>query len=97
MKTKLLPIFFSYFIIISNIAQAEEIDRDLVACHKLNKAVCDMFWKYTTKEGEDYCSFKGKRGEYTIPQGTIGMWGDPRTFGWILKKDYIGKRDYWCK
>ena len=97
MKTKLLPIVFSFFALTSYAAQAGEVDRDLVACHELKKAVCDIFGKYDTREGEDACFFNGKKGKYTIPQGTTGLWGDPRNFGWILKKDYISNRDYWCK
>ena len=36
-------------------------------------------------------------GNFTVPQGISGIFGNPRNNGWKLLKDHIGRRDYWEK
>lgn len=51
--------------------------------------------------GTDYCTFstpwETKRGNYTVPAGVSGIFGNPKYYGWHLHVDYDGKDDYWHK
>lgn len=64
-------------------------------------ASCDAFWQIHHVSGTDYCTFstpwETKRGNYTVPAGVSGIFGNPKYYGWHLHVDYDGKDDYWHK
>lgn len=72
---------------------------------ELKVATCDIGWTVDRNNGTDKCFMEkvvfGNRirvdGQYTIPQGTTGLTGNPETHGWNLKRDHSGNTDYWAK
>lgn len=74
--------------------------------YEQRKAVCDIGWQIDRNVGLDRCFIDkivfGNRvrvdGQYTIPEGTTGLTGNPETHGWNLVKDRNGEQtDYWKK
>ena len=69
------------------------------------KATCDIGWTFDPNPGTDKCFIEktvfGNKvrvdGQYTIPEGTTGVVGNPEQLGWDLKKDHNGNRDYWAR
>lgn len=69
------------------------------------KAVCDIGWTIDRNNGRDKCFIEqtvfGNKvrvdGQYTIPEGTTGVLGNPENLGWDLKQDHSGNTDYWAK
>ena len=72
---------------------------------ELRKAVCDLGWKIDRNNGKDKCYIEqvvfGNTvrvdGQYTIPEGSTGLLGNPETHGWNLKLDHSGNVDFWAK
>jgi hypothetical protein len=74
--------------------------------YEVKKAVCDFGWQIDRNNGLDRCFIDkivfGNRvrvdGQYTIPEGTTGLTGNPETNGWNLVQDYNGTQiDHWRK
>lgn len=69
------------------------------------KAVCDIGWTIDRNNGRDKCFIEqvvfGNKvrvdGQFTIPEGTTGLAGNPESHGWDLKQDHSGNTDYWAK
>jgi hypothetical protein len=69
------------------------------------KATCDLGWTVDRNTGTDKCFIEqvvfGNKvrvdGQYTIPEGTTGVLGNPETHGWNLLKDFQGSTDFWQK
>jgi len=72
---------------------------------ELRIATCDIGWSIDRNNGKDKCFMEqvvfGNRvrvdGQYTIPDGSTGLTGNPESHGWDLKTDHSGNVDYWSK
>lgn len=71
----------------------------------LRRASCDIGWSIRRLNGTDKCQIVkevfGNRitvdGDFTIPEGTTGLTGNPANNGWTLRRDHSGNTDYWAK
>ena len=69
------------------------------------KATCDIGWSMDRNSGSDKCYIEkvvfGNKvrvdGQYTIPEFTTGLTGNPESHGWDLKRDHNGIVDFWAK
>lgn len=69
------------------------------------KATCDIGWSMDRNPGTDKCYIEkivfGNRvrvdGQYTIPEFTTGLTGNPESHGWDLRRDHADATDYWSK
>lgn len=69
------------------------------------RATCDIGWTVDRNTGTDKCFIEklvfGNRvrvdGQFTIPEGTTGLAGNPETHGWNLLRDHQGSVDFWAK
>lgn len=72
---------------------------------EVRRAVCDIGWTVDRNAGTDRCFMEqvvfGNRvrvdGQYTIPQGSTGLAGNPETHGWNLRRDHEGQVDFWAR
>ena len=72
---------------------------------ELRMAVCDVGWTVERNAGTDRCFMEqvvfGNKvhvdGQYTIPQGSTGLVGNPESHGWNLRRDHQGQVDFWAR
>lgn len=68
-------------------------------------ASCDVGWTIDRRSGLDKCFMEkivfGNKvrvdGQYTVPQGMTGLFGNPENNGWNLRRDHVGVSDYWAR
>lgn len=73
----------------------------LAQASDIRSSDCDAGWDLVIKGGKDLCTSRNIWGQvignYTIPSGTSGFFGDPKWYGWDLKVDHSNNHDYWEK